>query len=1246
MRFGASWCLRSLKSIWLSSATLVLLTCIAPQSLHAQLVSGINGTVTDQSGAVVPGANVTVTNDATSVQTHAVTSSVGVYEIIDLIPGTYTVRVEKQGFEAAVVKGVIVEAGGKKSTADAVLAAGATTQTIEVTSSAISLETTTPDVGTEIEQEQIQQLPIEIGNVGGGVGPRGRQIDQFLFLAPGVTGGEFAHNIDGGVSYQNEVVFNGVVAVQSETQGFQSNINPPFELVNEIRVVSSNQSAQYGLAQGVASYQFASGTNTLHADAFEIMRNSYFDAPGAVNDQANDKPTPDKENNYGLSVGGPVWLGPLYDGRDKTFFHMSWERYPLHTTINNFTTIPTAAMVGGDFSDYTASNTSTAVIPIYVPTAWATNPSLEPAGCTPGAAPGQQFPGNKIPSDCFSSLSKSLLGFVPGTNFGTGPDVVNNFFSTLPNPTTQNSWGFSIDQNVFQNQKLHFSFWHDQYITYAFDHNGWFDNVLSAQKSEPRLGTGIFVTYSNVISSNLVMTAGIGWMGEINNELNTHLGYNFPGVAGSVILPAINFNGPLPNNPVSWGVNSNGETNSTNRKLGISFDNNWLWTKGRHTLNIGWEIRRSYQDDDECQECGGGFSFNSMTTSDGINFNTSGSSFASFLLGDADSATRQFAEENKLRNFYIAPYVQDSFKLSPKLTIDAGIRWDIQRPFTNNTNNVVFFNPLDSNPGAINPATGVPLLGAATEFGFCTYCSDFTRAVIHWKDLSPRLGFAYELNNKTVIRGGFAINFLDTGPYEYGNNKVAVNYGNLLTGTFQVLSAGSALPQYGEWDTRTMPQPGLEPLFPSNFNGTSVLHQFSHDPGPPSYIQMWNGGIQRELPGNMFLQIAYVGNKGIHLPGMLEPPNQTNPTYLTQFCPSGIGTDPTCLMSGASPNNPWTSAASQAALQSVGFAQASVTCGPHTANPGLSGNYFTPYVNFLCDWGTSKGLQQALLPYPMYGASESCGGLCNNFDMTGESKYNALQFQVQKRYSSGLSFMVAYTLSRAMSNTESGFSTFNFGTENKYNNKSEYSIESSQASGGNGDQTNLLTVTQVYELPIGPGKRFLHGSDSLWAKNLIGGWQVSGIEQYASGVPETVYVGGADGDPFGNGFARASDVPGQSTNLNYNNYYAELGGASTPVFNTAKFVDPGFREGNEPRALSSLRSPFQLNENIALAKNLFFGERVTAQLQMQFYNIFNRFRICNPDFTETDSTFGIVNGGSVCQANTQRQGQASFKLYF
>src|SRR5882724_8816375 len=259
----------------------------------AQALSGIQGTVTDSTGAVVP--------DATNVASHAVTSSAGTYTVTDLIPGTYTVKVEKGGFTTWLSKGVVVDAGGKQSNADATLKTGSATETVEVIASPISLETSQPELGAVVETKVLEELPNQIGGLG-------RQIDNFLFLTPGTTGGSFSHRINGGLDFQNEVVFNGVVANQSETQGFQTIINPPYELVSEFRVLTSVFSAQYGLAQGVASYQFASGTNTLHGDAFEVLRNSYFDARDARTAAAGGPVSVDRENNYGFSLGGPVYF--------------------------------------------------------------------------------------------------------------------------------------------------------------------------------------------------------------------------------------------------------------------------------------------------------------------------------------------------------------------------------------------------------------------------------------------------------------------------------------------------------------------------------------------------------------------------------------------------------------------------------------------------------------------------------------------------------------------------------------------------------------------------------------------------------------------------------------------------------------------------------------------------------------------------------------------------------------------------
>ena len=1190
---------RTSLSVLAGYLSVCLLLLSAPLRLHAQALSGVTGTVTDESGAVIADAKVTVTNNSTNVVNTAVTSSAGTFTIIDLIPGSYTASIEKVGLKAWVSRNVTVDVS-RTTSVDAVLKAGDVTEKIEVTAESIALETTQPELGTLVETKVLEELPNQINGLG-------RQIDNFLELTPGVTGSNFSHRINGGLDFQNEVVFNGVEANQSETQGFQQYINPPYEMVSEFSVVSSVFSAQYGLAQGVASYQFASGTNTLHGDAFEILRNSYFDAKDAVTAAAGLPTSVDRENNYGFSLGGPVYLPKVYHGKDKTFFHVSLEKYKLNSGATRTLSVPTQAMVGGDFTGFQ---------PIYVPGNF-----VAPSGCLNNGAtpvPGQQWFQNKIPTACFSKSSQALLAssILPSPN---ASGFVSNYFAPIATPTTQTSWGFSIDHNLNDKQKLHGSFWRDHQVVLADDGSRPFPGVLGDLKNEPRTGTGLFLTYSNAFSSNLVMTAGFGWMGELNNEFTTNhndVPSGFTAAAQASVLPTINFSGDS-FAPTSWGPVNNGETFSINRKLGISFDNNWLYTRGRHTLNFGFEIRRSYQDDHECQDCGGSFSFSAHTTSDGTNFNTTGSSFASFLLGTPDSAYRHLALETKLRNFYIAPYVQDNIKVTRRLTVDAGLRWDIERPFTTAAvsgqpaNQIVFFDPNAPNPGAISTSTGQPLLGAANLLGNCAGCAGYSSASTHWHNFSPRLGFAYKLTEKTAVLGGYALNFLDTGAYEYGDNKVAVNYGNQLASNFNVNSNGlSTTPGYCgfsancTWDAAALPLPAPLPFSPSMANGTGNLHQFGLDRGKASYVQSWNIAIQRELPQNLFVSVAYIGNRGTHLVSQLDAPNQVNPSFLNLGCVLG---------------EPWTATINspgcvsavtpQQVLQNLGF--------------GKANGFFSPYANFLNDVGPRQNLNQAIRPYPQF------FGMSDNFDLSGVDHYNALQAQVQKRFTSGLSFLVAYTLSKTMSNTDSGFSTFNGLPVNKFNKAQLWAIAGD-------DRTHVMNISGVYELPIGPGKRLLN-KGGLVAKNLLGGWQVSGVLQYSSGTPMRI---GANGSPLRTG--NIANVTGQAFNVNYDNYYRGL-----PVFNTAAFSSPGnFALGNAPRNIAGLRSPFNSNENLALAKHFYFGERVTAELRMEFANILNRMQVCTPDTNVDSANFGLINGGQVCQNNSPRTGQAFFKVSF
>jgi hypothetical protein len=1198
----------------------ILAICLmwSGQTADAQTLAGINGTVTDSTGAVVPEARVIVTNHETGVSKTVETTSAGSYHITDLIPGVYTVKVERQGFKAVVQNNVLVQAA-QQSTANATLQTGMTSDTVEVTAPEIALETEQPQVATTIQEKLVQELPVEIGNTNGGLDNRARQIDSYLFLAPGVTGGTFSHRINGGLDFQNEVVFNGIPAVQSETQGYQSYINPPFELVKEFTVLQGAFSAQYGLSQGVAQYQFASGGNALHGDVFGIFRNSFFDAPGPGAYAFNHGKTPvDRETNWGFSVGGPVIVPKLYNGKDKTFWYASIDRYRF-AQQGGQVTVPSQAMINGDFSGLVIPGTSTP-IPIYVPNAWASNPGLIPAGCNPGAAPGHQFPGNIIPKSCISAVSQSLLGLIPNPTSG---GELNNLRS-LVTLKEQNNWGFTIDHNLTEKQALHGAFWRN--FWHAPVGTSDIANPLNNTTFQPDLGTGLFISYSNAIRSDLVMTMGFGWMGEINNQFAQYpLKSPFAGAAPTPgqslqYLPGINFSDNLWK-PTNWGAG--GESFSINRKLGLSLVNNWLYTHGRHTMNFGADIRRSYQNDHECQACAGSFTFNSATTAapGDTSALASGSAFASYLLGQVDSASRSFAAETKLRNFYIAPYFQDNIKITPRFTVDAGLRWDLAFPFSNDnsTNQLVFFNSNAANPGAISTVTGQRLPGAMSILGSnCSGCVGWNQPDMNWKHFSPRLGFSYQLNDKTVLLSGMSFSFLDTGAYEYGTNKVANSYGNNLNGTINysplVATNGSNLPGYGLWDGKALSAPGTKPFTPNYFNTNSpnALTQNVKQ----GYSELFTVGIQRELPGRMITQINYVHGNYVHLPAKLLSPNQLDPKYLS-LCQNGLTATNGCVLGQA-----WTSSSAQAVLQGQGFGK--------DAN-----GFYSPYQNFGNDYGSGTPLARALLPYPQFRS------ITNNFDTSGASRYDALQAQAQKRFSDGLTFLVAYTLSRTMSNTDSGFSTFNGTGLNQFNKKAEWAV-------ANDDQKHVLNISQVYELPIGPGKKYFN-SGGIVKKNLVSGWQVSGIFKYASGTPFRISAAGAinNSSLFYGGSNRANVLPG-SFDLNWNNYYT-----GQPIFNVSKWSAPGvWTIGDAARNYASLRNPWSQNESIGVAKKLYFGERVTGELRMEYFNVLNRMQPCGSVNTNVSAgNFGYYSGGGlpagqVCQGNTPRQGQVFLKVNF
>jgi hypothetical protein len=1173
----------------------ILMVCFAAlftcARLNAQAVNGINGTVTDPSGAVIVGANVTATNNSTGVVAKAVTTSAGTFTLVGLSPGDYSVAVDAAGFKT--VKTTLTVEVTKMSTTSFQMSPGATSETVQVKEADVLLNTTSPALGTTLEPELIKNAPIEINGLA-------RQIDSFMYLAPGVQGNANQHNINGGVTFENEVQFNGVPVAFVDYAGNQTYINPPYEAISEFRVNSSTFDARYGLGQGAVTYNMASGTNDLHGDAFEILRNQLFDSDGFFpthfSPDGHPAPPIDQQNNYGFTVGGPIIIPKLYNGRNRTFAHYSADWFKQNQAQNAIGTVPTQAMKNGDFSGFVDSTGTQ--IPIYDPQT------------------GQPFPGNVIPSTRFSALATSLLPSIPnpdraGINFGLQSNKSPAISSVAIN---QFLWAYTIDHNLNDRQNIHFSQWRDRVGEPTFTGGNQaaivpFSNPLTNGINNTQLGTGFLLNYVQAISQNLVVTAGADWIGYITDQGNANQNVSFGAVASSNTFPLVNFDGQ--NVPTSWGVNggsfleccSGGLTVAKNRRLGLVFVNNWLWTKGRETFNIGGQFRRTYQDIINCDFCAGTFNFSQRTTStpdsSDPNFGSYGSSFASFLLGQADASIRILSDELYMRNKAFAFYIQDDIKYNSRLTLNFGLRYDILVPFTENNNNIIFVNTSEPNTGAGN------LPGAATKFGNCTGCAGIGRAAISWKNWQPRIGLAYLLNSKTTIRSGFYFTTLDGGAYEYGTAQSASFMASLLAGQYLRASTGSSVPGYGSWDAQALPLPQTTPFSPTIGNA-GVIFNFPYKnrqnpPLLPNTVMVgvapsdvaWSLSVQRELPWNMFITAAYVGNRAVHLPATLELSNQPNPSVL-QYGP---------------------------------------LLGENILSPDVVAAGFTqPYPEFAQQFGGSASLEQALTPFPQF------GGYFPVYESDGTSFYNAAQIQTEKRFSNGLSYLVSITLGANDANTAIGSAPYSPNGLNAYNPRPEF-VRSYI------DQAYATSWVATYQLPVGPGQKYFNNKGITG--QLLGGWQVSGILTYSGGSP----MGATNSyNPLlVNGFDRPNIDPSvKLKTYSYGMSKAYFTGktATQPVqYPINAFVNTGpWAVGNSVRAYPALRSPPLRVENFDAIKSFHITEGIVASLRVDYFNAFNRTRLQGPDNNSLDSTFGQITNLSSQISN--RQGQATFRVEF
>ena len=1168
----------------------------------------ISGTITDTSGATV--ANVTVTAiDALSGTKYTTTSSpAGYYTFASVRPGSYTVSATVTGYSKASATGVTVNISTRVPQ-DLKLSVGGATETVQVNSDALQLETETSDVGTVLSSREVEDLPLTAGS---GI----RSFSTLAFLSPGAVGpgtngGTAYTKIGGGQTEGSDFLIDGISTYRSEngTSNFDQT-TPSVDAIQEFRVETLSLPAYLGRSTGgLANFKTRSGANAYHGMVYDFFKNAALDANNWFNDgnailnpaTASLYATPiDNKNDFGVTLGGPVAIPHLYNGHDKTFFFFDWEQYRFGSSGVSVQTVPTVAQRGGDFSSTlggpvaSANNidpcTGQVVLDgqIFDPN---TTQTVNGVFCrTP-------FKLNQIPVNR-SAVAEKVLALIPLPNFvGEG---TQNYSQRFTDQTDQTVYSLRVDQNIGTRHHIFFfgssrentdggtltlpnplnsgNNVTDQYYKYL--RIGW-DFTIS-----PNLVNSLTVGGNRVNSFNIASAAASG------TDYDAQLGIpntQNPGVT----FPVFNIGEGLPQ--IGSG---NYDDNVDNAFI---INNDLTIQKGQHSIRVGGTLRYQQFSYINNGPAAGTFDFaraQTAGTNDPVVSSASGNGIASFLLGATASASREVQLHfPQWRSNYYAAYVQDDWKPTHNLTINAGLRWDLDTPRHEADGDTSALNPTLPNSAANN-------IPGALEFGGVGAGRNGNRkeqwANNYYKDFGPRLGFSYapaSYQGRVVLRGAYGIMF---GPIIYSD------YGQGLAQGFTVTSgistnANGFLP-FGPLDKGPNPTPNTPNLDPTQLNGQGIDYVPTQY-GRPANVQNFSFETQTEIARDLIFTIGFLGERGTHLKALLHYPNDAPLSALA-----------------------------------LGNVLLDTANSPQAVAAGVK----VPYANFFTTW--PGGLtEQALRPFPQYGYINTDSYLQD----TGQSTYDALEVKLERRFHSGLTLLSSYTWSKTITDADSiqpYYSTVlgQGGTQNPYDLKAEKSVSTQ-------DVPNNFVVSYLYDLPVGRGKTFLsHTPRAVDA--VVGHWRIGGIQRYLSGQPISIF--GAGGIPgFDNGI-RYNQVgnPLQIPNYGHYNPFTYAGPTSAgSVFNKAAFMDPNanrgdgaFMFGTMPRNSSDIRTPGFVNEDFNVSKTFPIREEINAEFRVEAFDAFNRHVFAKPDSGVQDTNFGQITG----LTNGPRNLQVVLKIHY
>jgi hypothetical protein len=1208
---------------------IALIGMICAISAYAQTDRGtITGTIADATQAVIPGATVTATNTQTTSKYETVSTETGNYTLTQLPVGSYQLIVELPGFKKYVRQGVTV-LSSTTVRIDVALEVGGAADEVTVNADAPLLRTEGGDVSHTIQTEAVDGLPVlSIGAAAGSSGIRNPTAVAELLPGAYVVPNSVV-KINGAPGNTASYRLEGQDASNGQVPATQAQVQPSVDALQEFTVLTSNFSAEYGqVGGGMFNYVVKSGTNAYHGTAYDYAAN---DAFNAATPWLNTK-SPVRRHDWGFTFGGPVdFTRKIYDGHNRTFFFFNFEQYRDHQNIATITnTVPIQDYRNGDFSKaLTGKNLCPAANPNCDPMG---RPVMEGTIYDPRhtyAAPNGQlvrdpFPGNRIDSSLWDPVAQKVQALMPPPNRS---GLINNYLNPFPSDRITYIPAVKADHNLSSKAKLSY-YWSQtttasQYSTPLGGADGLPEPITAA--------IGTFITARTqrlnldyTMTPTMLLHLGAGYQtnhftddpGTTNYDAAANLGLT--GSTSNRIFPS--FQGLT--TATTGGVKNLGPGNSNNRHPLMyekpTANASFTWTKDNHTYKFGGETRIEGNSSTVYAYTGGVYTFSTaetglpyITQAGGtLNGGAVGFPYASFLLGLVDQVRIAPPNTIRLGKHSLSGFAQDTWKVTRKLTLDYGLRYDFQTYLKEQHGRLAQFSPTTPNPAAGGLPGAVIFEGSGAGRCNCSFANNYPWA------FGPRIAAAYQFASKTVLRVGFGIVYSGTA-----DANGATQGGLTALQAVQSPGDGTAImtlkngipftpPAFPNYDTAQYPQPGYVAK-------QAPAVWYDRNAGRPARQVQWSIGIQREISPNLAVEASYIANRGVwwNSPGLIDV------NALTSQRLASLGLD-------------ITNSADQLLLR-----------GPLSA--AASRGFKAPYAGY----PTNVSLAQTLRPFPQFTSITSL------WSPLGNTWYDSLQVKVTKRYSYGLSFNTGFTWSKNMSEGAAsnvtvpgtGGSPFNdvFNrNQNKY--LSQY------------DQPFILNTSVNYTVP------------TIRANNIVStavrDWTIGAFVTYASGLPilaptpqnnlqslllrnipstQTLsYANRVAGQPL---FLKDLNChcfdPNQSLALNPNAWSDPAPG----TFGTGAAYYSDYRYQRQPAENFSFGRDFRLNRE----------GKAKLNIRAEFTNIFNRSRLPNPSSTNAKATtttntstgnltggFGFINTAVAPSTPASRQGQIVGRLTF